>query len=107
MLERPASSAVDEAVEQLGLLAQQRCGAQHVRLGRRMHGAQRGQEAVAHARARVALVVVALVLAPRQAARLAVGGGLLAREPSSGRIRRPSPATMPSSARLPGEAASR
>ena len=39
-----------------------------------------GHEPVSHPRPREALVVVALVLAPLQAARLAVGGRLLARD---------------------------
>jgi hypothetical protein len=80
-LAAPAQLVLHQRVQQLRLLAQQRGGAQHALLGRRVHRSQRGHERVAHARSRVSLVRVALVLAPSQFTRAAVGGGLLAREP--------------------------
>src|SRR5271154_1070554 len=69
-----------EAIEQLGLLAQQGGGSEHVRLRGWVDGGEGGQKSYTHARARVARVVVAFVIAPLQPAVLAVGGGLLAGE---------------------------
>jgi hypothetical protein len=76
--------AAHELLEQLRLLAQHARGAQHVGLGRGMHGAQRGQEASAYPRAREALVDIARVLPPGESALAAVGRRLLARERQQG-----------------------
>ena len=53
----PGELALDDLLQQLCLLAQQRGGTQHVGLGRGVHGAQRGQQPTTHARARVVLVL--------------------------------------------------
>ena len=106
---RPPSTVVDELVEHAASSREDLGERQDVCLRRRDGRLQRRHEAVADPPARVGVGVVALVLAPAQAALAAVRGGLLARE----REQRPRSATarrarrIPSSARRLGEDASR
>ncbi len=111
-LDRDARAArqlgVHQRVEQLGLLAQERGGAQHVGLRRRVHGVERLDEPVTHAGAGIELAVVARVLVPRELQLLTVGGRVLgASAPTMAAQAAPRWRTMPSSARRPGEAARR
>ena len=92
---------VDGEVEHLGLVAQQRQRAQHVRLGRRVQVA--GSRGSARAPTS-ALVASSRHGSPRSAQYAAVSARVT---PSSGRTTRPERAGMPSSARRPGEATSR
>ena len=99
---------VDDDVEDLGLVAQQLGGAHDVALGRRMRrraARARGRPARARARnGRVAFVASSRQARPRARHHAAVSSRVT---PSSGRTSRPTAASIPSSARRPGDAASR
>ena len=102
---------VDDVVEHLGLVAQQlaRCAAT-LRLGGRVQRAQRRQQPVrARGRGRSASVVVASRprATPGRARAQHAAVSSRRRRASSGRTSRPSRAGIPSSARRPGEEASR
>ena len=108
MRSRPAS-AVSTTTSSTSASSRSSCGGAHD-VGRRarVDGLQRGQQPVAHAPARVRVGRVGRVVAPRQAARAAPGAGLLARDRRAAGARGgPSAAACPSSARRPGDAASR
>src|SRR5215218_6376347 len=81
---------LDQRVEQLGLLAQQRRRPQHVLLRRRVDLLQLRDQLPAQEVALVVGLLVAGVIAPGEAAGLAVGGGLLA----GGAEQRPRQATV-------------
>src|SRR3954447_15660257 len=76
----PGQRGVDDEVEHLGLVAQQRGGPHDVALGRRVDRAQRGHEAVPYPPARGYALPVGRVLPPRQPAAPAPRGRLLTRD---------------------------
>src|SRR5579875_1850821 len=72
--------AVDQRIEDLGLLAQTLGQLEHVLLGCGVDLAQGGDESMPHTTTDIHLAVVGLVVTPTEIPLLAVGGGLLTRD---------------------------